>query len=235
LQSNRASRILPATGCGASSFPSYFYFRCFSVLATLCLLAAQFAHAQVPDAAGRAPLDRELIAEGMASYGNYRIFAEAKDCKLYTAGLEYDRHSWGYFLKARLDYVAEALPLVLLREPTLADVYGNPKTKDRQIVPGVGFSPIGLRVMWRNNRAIRPYLITKGGLIVFDKKVLSPNAAYLNFSVQYGLGLQARLSPRLDLRMGFSDFHFSNAFIVRINPGLDVMSSNVGLSYHFGR
>ena len=35
------------------------------------------------------------------------------------------------------------------------------------------------------------------------------------------------------LRLGlFSDFHFSNAFIVPSNPGLDVMSSSLGLTYH---
>jgi hypothetical protein len=36
------------------------------------------------------------------------------------------------------------------------------------------------------------------------------------------------------LRLGlFSDFHFSDDFIVAVNPGLDVMNANLGLSYHF--
>ncbi len=41
----------------------------------------------------RRPVESELIVEGLASYGNYRIFASGTDEKLYTAGLEYDRHS----------------------------------------------------------------------------------------------------------------------------------------------
>jgi hypothetical protein len=48
------------------------------------------------------------------------------------------------------------------------------------------------------------------------------------------MGIQTRLTERLDLRLGlFSDFHFSDAFIVPVNPGLDVMNANLGVSYHF--
>jgi hypothetical protein len=49
------------------------------------------------------------------------------------------------------------------------------------------------------------------------------------------VGAQVRLTDRLGLRLGLlSDFHFSNAFMVPVNPGLDVMNANLGLSYHFG-
>jgi hypothetical protein len=52
--------------------------------------------------------------------------------------------------------------------------------------------------------------------------------------LQSAAGVQVKLTQRLDLRLGlFSDFHFSNAFAVPINPGLDVMNANLGLSYHF--
>lgn len=40
----------------------------------------------------RESVESELTAEGMASYGHYKIFASGSDCKLYTAGVEYDRH-----------------------------------------------------------------------------------------------------------------------------------------------
>jgi len=42
------------------------------------------------------------------------------------------------------------------------------------------------------------------------------------------------MSDRWGLRLGlFSDFHFSNDFIVPVDPGLDVMNANLGVSYHF--
>lgn len=71
----------------------------------------------------RESVERELTAEGMASYGHYKIFASGSGCKLYTGGFEYDRHSWGYFLGARVDYVAEFLPLVLLRTADTSDIW----------------------------------------------------------------------------------------------------------------
>jgi len=191
-------------------------------------------------AATPAPVESELIGEGLVSYGNYKIFASGYDEKLFTAGVEYDRHSWGYFLGAQVDYVAEFLPFVLLDKPLHTDIWGSPVPQSekniRQHVPGIGFSPIGFRLQWRGRKAIKPYLEAKGGMIVFGKKVPSSEAAYENFSLQSATGVQVRMSDRWGLRLGlFSDFHFSDDFIVPVNPGLDVMNANLGISYHFAR
>ena len=197
----------------------------------------------------RRPVRSELIVEGLVSYGNYKIFASGYDEKLFTGGVEYDRHSWGYLLGAQMDYVAEFLPFVLLDKPLNVDVFGNPdfcsyckppitragSKAVRQFVPGIGISPIGFRLLWRPSKKIQPYLEAKGGVLVFDKKVPSNEATYLNFSLQSAGGAEVKISPRWGLRLGiFSDFHFSNAFIVPVNPGLDVMNANLGISYHFG-
>jgi hypothetical protein len=43
------------------------------------------------------------------------------------------------------------------------------------------------------------------------------------------------MTQRVDMRFGlFGDFHFSNAYITSFNPGLDVMNSQLAVSYHFG-
>jgi len=185
------------------------------------------------------PVESEIIVEGLVSYGNYKIFASAYDEKLYTAGIEYDRHSWGHFLGSQMDYVGEFLPFVLLDKPLVTDIWGNPlfnKSTAREHVPGVGISPIGFRWQWRSKKAIKPYLEAKGGVLVFTKKVPSTEATYVNFSLQSATGVQVKMSERWGLRLGlFSDFHFSDAFIVPVNPGLDVMNANLGLSYHFGK
>jgi hypothetical protein len=184
----------------------------------------------------KGPVESEVIAEGLASYGNYKIFAAGTRCKLYTAGVEYDRHSWGYLLGSQVDYVAEFLPMVLLREPTKADLYGNPRSHVLKTVPGIGFSPIGVRFQWFSKRAIRPYLEVKGGMLLFDQKAVSPDGSYEQFSLQSAMGVQVKMSQRWGLRLGlFGDFHFSNGFVVPINPGLDVMNSGIGVSYHFGQ
>lgn len=226
----------------ARCFAVSFRFACLSILAAFCLFAPQLAHSQETETAvvtktpARRPVESDLTVEGLASYGNYKIFASGRSCHLYTGGVEYDRHSWGYFLRARVDYVGEFLPLVLLDAPLTQTIWGTPTSPYRHVVPGIGISPIGFRMMWRDHKAIKPYLTAKGGVLVFSQKVLSQQASYLNFSLQSAMGVQARLTQRFDLRLGlFSDFHFSDDFIVPVNPGLDVMNANLGLTYHFGQ
>ena len=182
------------------------------------------------------PVASNLVFEGLASYGNYKIFASGTNCKLYTSGIEYDRNSWGRFLHARMDYVGEILPLVLLVRPVEMDFWGNTKSYQRETVPGFGISPIGFRLLWRDGRAFKPYMSAKGGILVFSKKAPSSQSTYENFSLQSAMGVNVRMNPKIDLRLGlFSDVHFSNAFMVPSNPGLDVMNANIGISYNLGR
>lgn len=221
------------------------------VLGSLCLASPYLAKAQdanpveeafatpVVVATGtpaKPPASSEITIEGMASYGNWKIFASGENCKLYDVGIEYDRHIWGRFLKARMDYVAEVLPMVLLNQPTEMDIWGDTLSQSRKIVPGADVSPVGVRLLWRDGRAIKPYMVTKIGVIAFTQKALSSQATYENFSLRSTGGLQVRLNDRFDLRLGlFGYMHFSNGFIVPVNPGLDVMNASLGLTYHLGK
>jgi hypothetical protein len=181
------------------------------------------------------PVESYLIFEGLASFGNYNLFASGTGDKLYTAGVEYDRHSWGYWKGAERDYVAEVLPLVLLNQSVKTTLGGFPLSPKRKTVPGIGFSPIGIRLLWRGGRMFEPYLEEKGGILLFTQKALEKDASYGNFSMQSSLGVVIRTRRRFDLRVGlYSDFHFSDAFIVPVNPGLDVMNANFGLVYRLG-
>jgi hypothetical protein len=187
------------------------------------------------DRPAKLPPASEITVEGLVSYGNYRIFASGENCKTYDVGVEYDRHSWGHFLKARVDYVAEVLPMVLLNQPTVMNIWGSTESASRKTVPGVDISPIGIRWLWRDGKAIKPYLMAKGGVLVFAQKPLSSKTTYENLSLQSATGLEVRINERFDLRLGlFGDFHFSDGFIVPVNPGLDVMNATMGLTYHLG-
>jgi hypothetical protein len=221
---------------------------CFALLVVIAVVSPHCLYAEdgsaVPDpdavvvksSSPETQVPSDLTVEGMVSYGNWRIFASGRGFQLYTAGFEYDRHSWGYFLKARMDYVGEFLPFVLLNSPTVTAPWGQPLTTDRKLVPGIAINPIGFRMMWRDGKGIKPYFTAKGGVIAFTEKVLYKDASYQDFTFQTAVGLYARLNPRFDLRLGlFSDMHFSNAFMVPINPGLDVMNASLGLTYHLDR
>ena len=69
--------------------------------------------------------------------GNYKIFAQGEDSKLFSSGIEYDRHSWHQLLGAQVYYVAEFLPFVLLDQPAHLTFYGTPIGTDKQLVPGI--------------------------------------------------------------------------------------------------
>lgn len=177
---------------------------------------------------------QDLIFEGISSFGNYRIFAGGSNAHLYTGGVEYDRYSWGRHLGARTDYSAEFLPLMVLNAPAVTDIWGDTIGPGRKILYGIGFSPIGVRFVW-GQRAIRPYYDAKGGVLVFNHKVLSSHGTYEQFTLQQSFGMLVRMSQHYDLRLQmFGDFHFSNAFMVDVNPGLDVMNAGIGLVYHLG-
>jgi len=182
------------------------------------------------------PVESELIFESTNSFGHYHVFAYTWWSYLNVAGIEYDRHSWGKFIGARMDYVAEILPVAILRQPSVTDDFGDPISgKARTTIAGLGISPIGLRLLWRDHKNWKPYYTIKGGMMAFTQKALSSYASYEDFTLQQAVGMQFRLNDRLDFRAGISDFHFSNAFIVPNNPGIDEMAYSGGLSYHLGK
>jgi hypothetical protein len=182
----------------------------------------------------RTPVASELQFEDLNSFGHFHIFAISWWSYLHVAGVEYDRNSWGKLIGARMDYVAEILPVVILKQPSKTDVWGNRLSPTFTTLYGLGVSPAGLRMMWRDGRAWKPYYTIKGGAIGFNRKSISQYAAYVNFSLQQSIGVQLRLNHRWDLRAGMGWLHFSDAFVVPSNPGLDEMFYSGSLSFHPG-
>jgi hypothetical protein len=200
------------------------------------VVSGQFtSQAQNTTASEKPPVESQIVADGGSSVGNIHVFAFADDRRIAPFGIEYDRHSWGSFLTARVDYVAEVLPVVLLNEPARYGADSIALTTARQVKYGFGFSPAGVRLLWRRHAAFRPYLMGKGGLLIFPDPVLSPLAGHLSFSAQFGGGVEETLTRRVSLRLGYSDFHFSNGGIATRNPGIDLMYLNAGLVYRLGR
>jgi hypothetical protein len=178
------------------------------------------------------PPEAEIAFEGESSIGHWDIFAGTWWSYLHVAGIEYDRHTWGRFIGARMDYVAEVLPVTILREPAVEDEYGDPLSHHYTTVPGLAVTPVGLRMLWRNGKVLKPYFTVKGGVVGYTQKALSPDGSYLNFTLQEAFGMELRLTHAWEIRLGVSDFHFSNAFLVPSNPGIDELMYNVALSYH---
>ncbi len=254
---NKRCGFLHVSSFGGSYISGRFVFALFCGFTAVCACPPASAQGALPAAFGpealsvggplpapfvapsappvKQPPQRDLTVEGLVSYGNYHIFASGENCKIYDVGIEYDRHTWGHLLGSRVDWVAEIQPMVLLNQPKEMDIWGNTLSAARKTVPGIEIAPIGIRWLWRDGKAIKPYMMAKGGVLVFAQKPLSNKTTYENLTLQSSIGLQVRINERFDLRLGlYGDYHFSDAFIVPVNPGLDVMNATMGLTYHLG-
>jgi hypothetical protein len=233
-----ACRPLKPRWRSVRSFTLQTLFRCVLILAFLA--ACRQGGGETVEVASREEQahsmpQREIIYEGLVSYGNYRLFGAAENAKLHAAGVEYDRELWPDLFHTRVDAVVEILPVLLLTQPQKTDIWGNPLTRERKTVSGAGVTPIGLRFLWRDGKEIMPYFEVKASVLGFTQKALSSEATYENWSFHLSQGVKVRLRGRYDLRLGLlSDLHFSDAFVVRSNPALDVMNVDVGLVYHLG-
>ena len=176
--------------------------------------------------------ETEIAFEYGASFGHSHIEAGSWSSYLNLAGFEYDRNSWGKFIGARMDYVAEILPVTILRQPAVEDEYGDPLSSNFTTVPGLAVTPVGLRMLWRDGKVVKPYFTTKGGVVGYTHKALSPDGAYLNFTLQETLGMELRLTHAWEIRSGVGEFHFSNARQVPSNPGIDEIMYSFALSHH---
>jgi hypothetical protein len=65
---------------------------------------------------------------------------------------------------------------VLLDQPAKLNYYGIPESTKKDHVPGVGINPLGFRMIWRDGKAIKPYLMAKGGVAV--RKLRKPGPAF---------------------------------------------------------
>ncbi|HLJ79635.1 MAG TPA: acyloxyacyl hydrolase [Acidobacteriaceae bacterium] len=207
-----------------------------------CVMAPAMARAQDPPndsvratrpTPPQGPPAQDVAIEGGGSFGHFRIFAGGEDAKMYIGGVEYDRNSWGRFLGARSDYVAELLPIMRLNESADTDIWGDRLGPGRKILYGAGFSPIGFRLVW-GRHAVRPFFSAKAGLDVWDHKFISDQGSYIQFTLHEAAGVLVKLTDQYDLRMDIGDFHQSNGFMTDVNPGLDVASYSAGLVYHLG-
>jgi Lipid A 3-O-deacylase (PagL) len=184
----------------------------------------------------KAPHASDISFMAMLPYGDYRLFSATIRCNAWTGSVEYDRNSWGHFLRSRVDYSVEVIPILLLTQPAVTDFWGNGLTPAQKWVPGVSISPFGFRFLWRSNKSVKPYVIGKLGAAVFTQKAFSEKASYVNFNVQTAFGLQFRMTDNWDLRVEpFQFFHVSNGYLAASNPGMDEIAVKFGVTYHLNK
>lgn len=147
------------------------------------------------------------------SFSNGHAFGFAQDRELFLAEFRYARR-FATIHGVTLRYQAAVVPVALLND-NADDMY------QREWVYGGGLSPIGLHVCFRPTKRINPFLTNTGGFLYFQQRVLSPDAAQFNFTVEVGAGTEVRIRRSEALVLGYKYHHFSNANTAHRNPGLD--------------
>jgi len=124
-----------------------------------------------------------------------------------------------------LSYTADLVPLARLHIPAAArpESFSAASVLDSGSFSssGVGAYPVGLRVTFRPRARLRPYVAGHTGALYFGNAVPDSRGRHLNFAVGLGTGLQALLSRRFSVTVGYRYHHLSNGFRGSINPGLD--------------
>ncbi len=184
-------------------------------------------------------VEQEVLIEGLYSYGNYKIFASGYDDKLYTAGVEYNRHSWGNFLKGA-DGLRRRIPALCSSQqaaPHRSMGQSNSnfrKEYSADTSTALGFRPSASGSSGAAIRASGRFLRPKAACWASPRKLRQPRPRMRTSACNRWAAFRSRSTTDGECASGlFGDFHFSNAFIVPANPGLDVMNANLALSYHF--
>jgi hypothetical protein len=204
------------------------------LVALMHFVAASLAQCAEPTGA-RPPARTDIQIESGYSVGNYHLFAYDDNRHILPFGVEMNHPVFGRLFRAELDYVSEALPVVLLNEPAKYGPDGRSLTSGRKWQYGAGISPLGFRLIWRRRGFFQPYGIAKGDILYFQNRVLSTQGTHLQFGSEIGLGVQKAVNARLGYRVGFSDFHVSNGNIGRRNPGIDFMYFTGSLTCRLGK
>jgi hypothetical protein len=93
--------------------------------------------------------------------------------------------------------------------------------RGRGPVYGIGASPLGLELFGPRMRAVRPYLAAAAGFLWFTRNTPEPEARRLNATFELGAGLRVDRGEHHALLLGWKFHHFSNAWTVPYNPGVD--------------
>lgn len=100
--------------------------------------------------------------------------------------------------------------------------------RSAEVAAGTGAAPLGLKLLFNRAHPVRFYAAAAAGALLFSSDVPVSDSRRLNFTFDYGMGLQMPMNGRT-LSVGYKFYHISNAGFGRVNPGLDANILYVGL------
>ena len=94
----------------------------------------------------------------------------------------------------------------------------------------MGVRPAGLRLTFRPDEHLQPFLAGSTGLAFFNRSVPNALGRSLNFMFDVGAGVRVVVTSALILTAGYRYHHLSNGFRGQINPGVDANLFQLGVT-----
>lgn len=104
----------------------------------------------------------------------------------------------------------------------------------RETSYGFGFTPINFRFAFFAKSRIKPFAQVGAGILITNKALPIPESRSLNFTGDFGGGLQIHQSAKKTWLFGYKYFHISNGDVTvkKFNPGFNANVFYIGFSFH---
>ena len=202
--------------------------------------------AQTTDSLAPAPSTNAVGVWAGGSFATGRLIGNIRRARVGLVGLRYHRLlapsspasiSDGPTLTYTADLLpvlflsvpSGALPPLLSNEPTSEGTAPASRSQERTAV-GVGVRPAGLRLTYRPEKRVQPFVAGSTGLAFFNRSVPNALGRSLNFMFGVGAGVRVAVTPALILTAGYRYHHLSNGFRGQINPGVDANLFQLGVT-----
>lgn len=98
---------------------------------------------------------------------------------------------------------------------------GPAQLAERRTITGAGLSPVGFQVNFRRRERVQPFVQASGGFLYFGERVPDRDGAQLNFTTDFGGGVQWKAGSRRAWTVGYRFHHVSGGYRAGVNPGFD--------------
>ena len=98
---------------------------------------------------------------------------------------------------------------------------GPAQLAERRTITGAGLSPVGFQVNFRRRDRVQPFVQASGGFLYFGERVPDSGGGRLNFTTDFGGGVQWKTGSRRAWTVGYRYHHVSGGWRAGVNPGFD--------------
>jgi hypothetical protein len=98
---------------------------------------------------------------------------------------------------------------------------GPAQLAERRTITGAGLSPVGFQLNFRRRERVQPFVQASGGFLYFGERVPDSGGAHLNFTTDFGGGVQWKAGARRAWTIGYRYHHVTNEYRVGVHPGFD--------------